>query len=32
MIRLRDTGVVTEVQEAYQWTSDQRVNLDRALR
>ncbi|MFE7713186.1 phosphotransferase family protein [Streptomyces sp. NPDC057486] len=32
MIRLRDAGVVTEVQEAYQWVSDHRVNLDRALR
>lgn len=32
MIRLRDAGAVTEVQEAYQWVSDHRVNLDRALR
>ncbi|MFF1920914.1 phosphotransferase family protein [Streptomyces sp. NPDC058221] len=32
MIRLRDAGAVTEVQKAYQWVSDQRVTLDRALR
>ncbi|MEV5877467.1 phosphotransferase [Streptomyces sp. NPDC052101] len=32
MIRLRDAGVVTEVQEAYQWVSDHRIVMDRALR
>jgi hypothetical protein len=32
MIRLRDTGAVTEVQEAYQWVSDHRDDMDRALR
>lgn len=32
MIRLRANGVVTQVQEAYQWVSDHRVSLDRALR
>lgn len=32
MIRLRDTGAVTEVQDAYQWVVDHRHNIDRALR
>ncbi|MET7685306.1 phosphotransferase [Streptomyces sp. NPDC005423] len=32
MIRLRAAGAVTEVREAYQWVSDHRLALDRALR
>jgi hypothetical protein len=32
MIRLRDAGAVTEVREAYQWVSDHRDDMDRALR
>ncbi|MEU5594825.1 phosphotransferase [Streptomyces sp. NPDC020298] len=32
MVRLRDTGAVTEVQEAYQWVSDHRGEMESALR
>jgi hypothetical protein len=32
MIRLRDAGAVTEVQQAYQWVSHHRVDLESALR
>ncbi|MCH5676865.1 phosphotransferase [Streptomyces gilvus] len=32
MVRLRDAGVVGEVQRAYQWVSDQRGALEGALR
>ncbi|MCQ8194438.1 phosphotransferase [Streptomyces rugosispiralis] len=32
MIRLRDAGVVAEVQQAYQWVSEHRDHMDRALR
>ncbi|MER5796265.1 phosphotransferase [Streptomyces sp. NPDC001980] len=31
MIRLREAGAVTEVQQAYQWVSDHRAHMDRAL-
>lgn len=32
MVRLRDAGVVREVQEAYQWVSDHRGALERSLK
>lgn len=32
MGRLRDAGTITEVQRAYQWVSDHRDTLERALR
>ncbi|MGW4914530.1 phosphotransferase [Streptomyces sp. NPDC004270] len=32
MFRLREAGVVAEVQQAYQWVFDHRAHMDRALR